>query len=113
MSRAFVKEDQDERAPEYGLPEPGSPGYHAACAWALITGANQGDSRSAELATGCRWGEVQLVPHVRRFLKRAETDDERRVAQLCRRFLKAAGADPSAQEDPSAQGPSAQEAPSA
>lgn len=114
MSRAFVKEDQDDRPPEYGLPEPGSPGYRAACAWALITGANQGDSRSAELATGCKWGDVQLAPHVRRILKRAETHDEWRIAQLCKRFLKAAGADSSAQEAPAVQGDSsAQGAPSA
>ena len=93
MSRAFVKEDQDDRPPEYRLPEPGSPYYHEACAWALITGADEGDTRSAELATGCQWGERRLVPHVQRILDQAEADDGWRVAQLCRRFLKAAGTD--------------------
>lgn len=93
MSRAFVKEDQDDRPPDYRLPEPGSPGYYQACAWVLITGADQGDTRSAELATGCQWGERRLVAHVERILDQAEADGQSRVAQLSRRFLKAAVGD--------------------
>ena len=92
MSRAFVKEDRDDPPPQYSLPEPGSPYFDEACALALVAGADQGDTRSAELATGCRWGEPRLAPHVRVILDRAEAEDQYRVAQLCRRFLRAVDA---------------------
>lgn len=91
MSRAFVKEDDHEREPEYRLPDPDSPYYDEAAAWALIQGADEGDSRSAELATGYRWGDPALKDHVRAILERAEEEGEDRVAQLARRFLRAAG----------------------
>lgn len=90
MSRAFVKEDRDDQRREYHLPEPGSSYFDEACAMALIAGANEGDKRSAELATGFNWGERRLAPHVQRILKRAEAEGEDRVAQLCRRFLRTA-----------------------
>ncbi len=90
MSRAFVKEDRDDRPRKYHLPEPGSSYFDEACALALIAGANEGDTRSAELATGFSWGERRLVPHVQCILKRAEVEGDDRVAQLCRRFLRAA-----------------------
>ncbi len=90
MSRAFVKEDREERLPQYRLPEPGSPGFDEARAWALIAGADQADTRGAELATGCRWGEPLLAPRVEAILKRAEAEGSARVAQLCRRFLRVA-----------------------
>jgi hypothetical protein len=92
VSRAFVKEDAgDEPQPRYSLPDPGSPYFDEAAAWALIEGANAGDTRSAEVATGCDWGEARLVPHVERILAEAEEADNLRVAQLARRFLRAAG----------------------
>jgi len=91
MSRAFIKEDPDEPIPTYQLPDPESPYYNEAAAWALIQGADQGDSRSAELATSYNWGDPTLVPCVLSILKEAETAGEDRVAQLARRFLKAAG----------------------
>lgn len=91
MSRAFVKEDREDRPPDYRLPDPESDYYDEACAWALITGADEGDTRSAESATGRRWGEARLVPHIRTILAGAESEDQFRVAQLCRRFLRAAG----------------------
>ena len=50
---------------------------------------------SAELATGYRWGEARLVSHIRGILEKAERDGQERVAQLARRFLKAAGQQPS------------------
>lgn len=90
MSRAFVKDDDHEPEPEYRLPEPDSPYYPEAAAWALIQGADEGDSRSAELATGYRWGDPALAEHVERILERAEEEGEDRVAQLARRFLSAA-----------------------
>lgn len=95
MSRAFVNEDAGGGPePEYRLPEPGSPYYREAAAWALIQGANQGDSRGAEDATGYRWGDHVLVPEVRVILAGAEKRGEDRVAQLARRFLRAAGTEP-------------------
>ena len=92
MSRAFVNEDAGgDPDPSFSLPEPESPYYDEAASWALIQGADQGDSLSAELATGCRWGEERLIPHVREILEEAEARGQDRVAQLARRFLKAAG----------------------
>jgi hypothetical protein len=92
MSRAFVNEDAgEEQAPRFSLPDRDSPYYEEAAAWALIQGADQGDSRSAEVATGYRWGEKSLAPHARRIMEEAVERGEERVAQLARRFLKAAG----------------------
>ena len=91
MSRAFVNEDagsSDE--PEFRLPDPDSPGYEEAAAWALIQGADEGDSRSAEIATGYRWGDPLLTEHMEAILAQAEEQGEDRVAQLARRFLRAA-----------------------
>ncbi len=90
MSRAFVKENDHEQEPEYRLPEPDSPYYAEAAAWALIQGADAGDSRSAELATGFRWGDPLLAAEVEEILERAEREGQDRVAQLSRRFLGAA-----------------------
>ena len=95
MSRAFVNEDASEDTrPTFSLPEPDSPGYDEAAAWALIQGADQGDSLSAEAATGYRWGETLLVPHIQGILRDAEAQGQDRVAQLARRFLRASGHSP-------------------
>ena len=92
MSRAFVNEDAGgDVGPTFSLPEPDSPYYDEAAAWALIEGADQGDSLSAELATGYRWGEARLVPHVRGILEGARSQGQDRVVQLAKRFLAAAG----------------------
>ena len=89
MSRAFVNEDAgNEREPTYGLPDVESPYYDEAASWALIQGADEGDTRSAEVATGCRWGEPRLRIHIERILEEAERDGQDRVAQLARRFLR-------------------------
>ena len=90
MSRAFVKEDDHQQEPEFRLPDPDSPYYAEAAAWALIQGADEGDSRSAELATGYDWGDPSLVTEVEAILTKAEADGEDRVAQLARRYLRAA-----------------------
>lgn len=88
MSRAFIKEDADGPGPRYHLPPRTDPGFDAAAAWALIEGANAGDSYSAELATGCRWGEPKLRPHVERILAQAKADGNERLVQLAERFLR-------------------------
>jgi hypothetical protein len=91
MSRAFVNEDADGgREPEYRLPDPDSPYYREAAAWALVQGADQGDSRGAENATGYRWGDPLLASQMQAILTDAEERGEDRVAQLARRFLREA-----------------------
>ncbi len=88
MSRAFVNEDAGGPEPRYQLPKRDDPGYDEAAAWALIEGANVGDSHSAELATGYRWGEPTLRPHVERILARAREEQNDRLQHLAERFLR-------------------------
>jgi hypothetical protein len=91
MSRAFVNEDAGGAPePDYRLPDPESPYYREAAAWALIQGADLGDSRGAEEATGYRWGDPLLVSEVEQILEQATDQDQTRVAQLARRFLRLA-----------------------
>jgi hypothetical protein len=91
VSRAFVNEDASGGPdPEYRLPDPDSPYYGEAAAWALIQGADVGDSRGAEEATGYRWGDPLLTVEVEKILEKAEAGGEDRVAQLARRFLRVA-----------------------
>jgi hypothetical protein len=88
MSRAFVNEDAGSPDRRYNLPPRTDPGYDAAAAEALIDGANAGDSYSAELATGYRWGEPRLRPHVARILADARVAGHERLVQLAERFLR-------------------------
>lgn len=88
MSRAFINEDAGGPEPRYHLPARDDPGYDAAAAWALIEGANAGDSYSAELATGYHWGEPALRPHVERILAQARAERNERLEQLAERFLR-------------------------
>lgn len=89
MSRAFVKEDHDEVPERYELPPREDPEYDQAAAWALLEGANRGDSMGAEAATGYRWGEPVLRSHVEQILAYARAKDNDRLQQLAERFLKA------------------------
>jgi len=89
MSRAFVNEDANqEPAPRYVLPDRTDPDYDEAAAWALLEGADRGDSRSAEIATGYRWGEQRLRIHVERILAKAQGQGDERLESLARRFLR-------------------------
>ena len=90
MSRAFVNEDAGGGAPRrgYGLPSRDDPGYDAAAAAALLEGARNGETGSAELATGYYWGEPRLRPHVRRLLDQARASRDDRLEQLAERFLR-------------------------
>ena len=91
MSRAFVNEDAAfEREPRYVLPARDSEHFDRAAALALIEGANVGNRRSAEEATGYRWGEPRLAGEMRIILEEAESRNDARVAQLARRFLRRA-----------------------
>jgi hypothetical protein len=87
MSQAFVNEDAEGPEPTYVLPKRDDPGFDEAAAWALIEGADQGDSRSAELATGYKWGEPKLRQHVEGILERAREQTDERLQQLAERFL--------------------------
>ena len=87
MSRAFVKEDAGGPERRYVLPRRDDPGYDAAAASALLEGADVGDSYGAERATGYRWGEPKLRPHVERILREARAEQNDRLVQLAERFL--------------------------
>lgn len=91
MSRAFVKEDAGEPERRFSLPRRDDPGFDAAAAWALLEGANVGDSLSAEQATGYSWGEARLRPHVEKILAEAQASGNERLEQLAARYLRAAG----------------------
>ena len=90
MSRAFLNEDAGSGVPKrrYPLPERSDPAYDAAAASTLLEAARDGETASAEEATGYYWGEPRLHPHVRRILARAEKDGDERLAQLATRFLR-------------------------
>ncbi len=90
MSRAFVNEDAGSDGgaePRFSLPKRDDPAYDEAAAWALLEGANQGNSLGAEAATGYRWGEPALRPHVERILIQARARGQERLEQLAERFL--------------------------
>ena len=87
MSRAFVKEDHDEVPHRYSLPPRDDPSYPVAAAWALLEGANQGDSMGAEAATGFRWGDPSLRSAVEEILQQAHQRGDERLEQLAERFL--------------------------
>lgn len=88
MSRAFVKEDAGEPERRFVLPKRDDPGYEEAAAWALLEAANDGDSRSAEIATGYQWGEPKLKPFVEKILQQARDQKDDRLVQLAERFLR-------------------------
>lgn len=91
MSRAFVREDDgDFVAPgRFALPPRDHPGFDAAAARALIAAARDGNTASAEAATGYLWGEPRLQRHVRALLAEAEAsiEQDRRLIRVARRFL--------------------------
>jgi hypothetical protein len=90
MSRAFVNEDAGSGRPEkeFGLPPRDDPAYDSVAAEVLLEAAREGDTTSAEQATGYYWGEPRLRDHVRRILARAQSAGDERLEQLARRFLR-------------------------
>ena len=90
MSRAFVNEDSGGGAPrrDYGLPLRDDPGFDAAAARAMLEAARDGETASAEEATGYYWGEPTLHDHVRRILAEARSAGDERLEQLAERFLR-------------------------
>jgi len=91
MSRAFVKDDAEswgDPSRRIALPDRNDPGYDEAAAQAMLEAARDGQTGSAEMATGYYWGEARLKPYVERILARALDTDDERLAQLAERFLK-------------------------
>ena len=87
MSRAFVREDRDDTPPRFELPDRSSPDFDRAAAWALLEGANLGNSLAAEAATGYRWGDRRLRVHVEAIQHHARDHGDARLEQLASRFL--------------------------
>ena len=89
MSRAFVNEDAGAGGPKrrFALPQRDDPGYDAAAAEALLDAAREGETQSAEEATGYYWGEPMLRPYVTVILAEAEKAGDDRLEQVARRFL--------------------------
>ena len=91
MSRACVREDNDEHLPRrsYSLPSRDDPAFDAAAARALLEGARVGETAGAEEATGYPWGAAELTAHVGRILSWAEAEGDERLVQVAERFLRA------------------------
>lgn len=90
MSRAFVNEDAGGPQPSarFVLPSRDDPPFDATAAKVLLEAARDGETASAEMATGYYWGEPRLREHVRAIMARAERSGDERLAQLARRFLR-------------------------
>ncbi len=90
MSRAFLRDDPPDLRPQlnHRLPPRDDPGYDAAAARALLDGARVSEVLAAEEATGLRWGESRLRPHVERILEEARATRDDRLEQVAERFLR-------------------------
>ena len=91
MSRAFVGDQSDQwgdPSRRFTLPDRDDPAFDEAAAEALLEAARDGQTGSAEMATGYYWGEARLKPHVERILIRAKEQRDDRLIQLAERFLK-------------------------
>jgi hypothetical protein len=90
MSRAFVNEDAGggRQRRRFDLPPRDDPAYDEQAARALLEGAMEADTESAELATGYYWGEARLRPHVERILERARADGDEALERAAVRFLR-------------------------
>jgi predicted ArsR family transcriptional regulator len=85
-----VNEDAGSGRPQrrYVLPPRDDPSFDAAAAELLLEAAREGETASAEQATGYYWGEPKLRDSVRRILARAQQSGDDRLEQLARRFLR-------------------------
>jgi hypothetical protein len=90
MSRAFVNENSHWGDPSrrISLPDRDDPKFDEAAAEALLEAARDGQTGSAEMATGYYWGEPRLNSHVQRILERASKEGDERLAQLAERYLR-------------------------
>jgi hypothetical protein len=85
-----MNEDAGSGSPpkRYVLPPRDDPSFDAAAAELLLEAAREGETASAEQATGYYWGEPKLRDFVRRILTRAQQSGDDRLEQLARRFLR-------------------------
>ena len=90
MSRAFLRDDPPDLRPQlnHRLPQRDDPAYDAAAAVALLEGARVSETLAAEDATGYKWGDKRLRPHVERLLEQARTSGDERLEQVAERFLR-------------------------
>lgn len=91
MSRAFVNEDAGHwgnPGRRFNLPDRDDPGFDKAAADAMLEAAREGDTGAAEMATGYYWGEERLKPYVREILSRLDEEEDERMVQLAKRFLR-------------------------
>lgn len=92
MSRAFVDDDAGgfwgNPARRFDLPPRDDPSFDEAAAVALLEAARDGETGSAEMATGYYWGEQKLRPYVEQILTRARAEHDERLEQLAERFLR-------------------------
>jgi hypothetical protein len=91
MSRAFVNEDASSwgnPGRRFNLPERDDPDFDKAAAEAMLEAAREGDTGSAEMATGYYWGEEKLKPYVKEILSRVRGENDERMIQLAERFLR-------------------------
>ena len=90
MSRAFLRDDAEGEMPRrhYDLPARDDAGYDAAAARALLEAARVNETQLAERATGYYWGEPRLRPYVEVILAEAERENDERLEQVARRFLR-------------------------
>lgn len=91
MSRAFVDEDAGQwgnPGRRFNLPDRDDPDFDEAAAEAMLEAAREGDTGSAEMATGYYWGEPKLTPFVKEILARARSDNDERMIQLAERFIR-------------------------
>ncbi|HEX2722796.1 MAG TPA: hypothetical protein VHM24_07755 [Gemmatimonadaceae bacterium] len=91
MSRAFVKDDAGHwgnPGRRFNLPERDDPDFDRAAAEAMLEAAREGDTGSAEMATGYYWGEAKLKPYVATILERVRRGNDERMIQLAERFLR-------------------------
>jgi hypothetical protein len=90
MSRAFVNEDAGggRARRRFDLPPRGDAAYDQAAAAALLEASMEGDTESAEVATGYYWGERKLRPHVERLLEDARARGDEELERAAERYLR-------------------------
>ena len=90
MSRAFLRDDPPDLRPQlnHRLPLRDDPAYDSAAATALLEGARVSETLAAEVATGYKWGDSRLRPHVERLLEQARANSDERLEQVAERFLR-------------------------
>lgn len=54
----------------------------------MLEAAREGDTGSAEMATGYYWGEPKLKPYVKEILEGVRRENDERMIQLAERFLR-------------------------